>query len=272
MLNKLKGIVKSAILLAKRLKFHLLFKSKPKAGEYCNSKLIYLYRQPTQGTKNRPYLAIIRCGVNHSLIDDCGNRNFDIALNPFASPNTLCLEHYEYLYAGGMNKYKAAYQFLNDSISNKYKGFIFLDDDVEITYSHLNDFLEYCSVHGFRLAQPSLSHDSFFSHRHLVNASKRGWRFVRTVEVMCPYFSNGALNIAIRTFDLSYSTWGLDIAWSRLFDFDPVVVDEFTIKHTQPTDSSGAFYRYMRRIGVSPQQESKRLRGISVEKLRKLTI
>ena len=82
--------------------------------------------------------------------------------------------------------------------------------------------------------------------------------------------SKGALRIAIRTFDLSYSTWGLDIIWPKLFDFDPVVVDEFTIKHSKPIDSSGAFYRYMRHIGVSPQQESIKLRSISVEKLRRL--
>ena len=35
------------------------------------------------------------------------------------------LNDYEYLYAGGMNKYKAAFQFLNEAHLNKYEGFHF---------------------------------------------------------------------------------------------------------------------------------------------------
>ena len=219
-----------------------------------------------QPAENRPYLAIVRCGISHSLIDDGSERNFDIALNCYAEPDSIRSDDYEYLYAGGINKYKAAFQFINEAHLKQYEGFIFLDDDIEITYSHLSQFLTYCSTHGFGLAQPSLTRDSFFSHEHLVNVSRSGWRSVRMVEVMCPYFSASALRIAVRTFDLSYSTWGLDLIWPRLFEFSPVVVDEFSVRHVKAVGRS-AFYEYMRRIGVSPQQELTKLKNISVEKV-----
>src|SRR5262249_26114303 len=159
-----------------------------------------------------PYLAIIRCGSNHCLVNDGSQRNFDIALNMYAHPsNNRLLDDCEYVYSGGLNKYKGAFQFIDARVLEKYRGFTLLDDDIQITHSDLSGFLEYCSAHGLDLAQPSLSSDSFYTYEYLVNASPSGWRAVTMVEVMCPYFSSDAFKVALNTFDLSYSTWGLDV-------------------------------------------------------------
>jgi len=250
----------------------LFFKRKPADGEYCNSKRIYLFKEPAVDRERRKYLAIIRCGATHSLVDD-GGRNFDIALSLYARPTAHALDNCEYSYCGGVNKYKAARQFIDDALLEKYVGFILLDEDLEITYSNLARFLDYCSAHEFQLAQPSLTSDSFFSHSQLLNAAPSGWRAVRMVEVMCPYFSSDALRIALSTFDLSYSTWGLDHVWPRLLNLEPVVVDEFTIKHTRPMRvSDGPFYSYMKRIGVSPQRESRKLMSLSEHQVRSLAM
>ena len=227
--------------------------------------------KPSAGEEPRPYLAIIRCGAAHCLIDDGSSRQFDIALNFYAPPAADTLDDCEYSYSGGLNKYKAAHQFLDDTLLGKYRGFMFLDDDLEITWSELSRFLDYCWAHRLQLAQPSLTRDSFYSHDHLVNAAPYGLRPVRMVEVMCPYFSSDALRIALGTFNLSYSTWGLDELWPRLPGLHPVVVDEFTVRHTRPVSGSdGAFYRYMRRIGVSPMQELSKFRALSEQQVRML--
>jgi hypothetical protein len=272
--RRVRSIADSFILAANRLRFHLFFKSQPADGEYCNSKRIHLFKQPAKDRKYRPYLAIIRCGANHCLVDDGSQRKFDIALNFYACPNDeRSLDGCEYSYSGGANKYKAALQFIDGALLERFRGFIFLDDDLEMTYSHLSQFLEYCEAHGFGLAQPSLTSDSFYSHKHLLNASRSGWRSVNMVEVMCPYFSRDALRVALNTFDLSYSTWGLDHIWPRLLDLEPIVVDEFTIKHIKPLGGSdSSFYRYMRCIGVSPQREREKLRKISDEKVRSMAV
>lgn len=272
--RRVRSIADNFMLAANRLRFHLFFKSQPADGEYCNSKRIHLLKEPAEDREHRPYLAIIRCGANHRLVDDGSQRKFDIALSLYACPNDQSLlDGCEYSYSGGINKYKAACQFIDAALLEKFRGFIFLDEDLEITYSHLGQFLDYCWAHGFGLAQPSLTSDSFYSHKHLLNASRSGWRSVGMVEVMCPYFSSDALRVALNTFDLSYSTWGLDHIWPRLLDLEPVVVDEFTIKHTKPVGGSDSpFYRYMRCIGVSPQRERAKLRKISDEKVRSIAV
>lgn len=268
MLHKPKRIVRNSILFFNRIRFRLFFKRKPGVGEYCNSKRITVHRVPAMGTEGRPYLAIVRCGSAHWLKNDHHGRNFDIALNFYANPDATCADQSEYLYVGGINKYQGAYQFLTEAVRKRYEGFMFLDDDLEITYSQLSRFMSYCSAQRFALAQPSLSKDSYFSHRRLVNAAGTGWRPVGAVEVMCPFFSRQALEQVIGTFNLSYSTWGLDTIWPRVLDIAPVVVDEFTIRHVKPMASSGAFYRYMRRIGVSPRQELTRLKRMFPDKCR----
>lgn len=269
MFHRLMRVIYSTVLLTNKLRFHLFFKHKPSAGQFCNSRLISIIKTPSRDTQNRPYLVIIRCGAGHRLIDDAIQRTFDIALNLYGIPHATSFDDCEYVFSGGINKYKAARQFINEELLEKYQGFMFLDDDIEITYSHLSQFLTYCSAHGFELAQPSLTLDSSFSHAYLLNASTSGCRSVRMVEVMCPYFSSSALRIAKGTFDLSYSTWGLDVIWPQLFASSPVVVDEFKVRHTKPV-GTGNFYKYMRSIGVSPQRELIKLTNTSTVQIRDL--
>jgi len=220
-------------------------------------------KTPDAHHKPRPYLVIIRMGTNHGLQKDGTARNFDLALSAFATPREEFVFDCEYLVSGGLNKLQASQQIIDDTLLARYEGFLFLDDDLEISYRTLSSFLDYCHAHRFQLAQPSLSSDSFFSHRHLINARTEGWRTVPLVEVMCPWFSPDALRTALPTFDWSYSTWGVDIVWPELLRVEPVVVDEFRIRHTKPVTSKGPLYRYMRDIGISPRLELKRLRRVA---------
>lgn len=267
MLQTIKIFIRRILLLVNRVKFHLSYRRVPANGEYCNSKYISVLSKPAKNSAAREYLVFIRCGEAYQMIDDGGERNFDIALNLYANHAGKIPGSYEYLIAGGINKYKAAYQFISDDLLDKYQGFIFLDDDLEIEYSNLCGFLKYCTDNNLELAQPSLTRDSYYSHAHLINVSSAGWRQVEMIEVMCPYFSTEALKIAISTFDLSYSTWGLDYLWPKILGIKPVVVDEFTIRHARPINQNGAFYKYMRGIGISPAQESIKVKNIPLEKL-----
>jgi hypothetical protein len=264
---RLRTPIEAVVLWFNRLRFHLFFKRRPGIGEYCNSKVIRVNRGRREVPAIRSHLVIIRCGREHGLINDGNSRNFDIALNPYLKPASSCLAECDYLYSGGINKYQAALQFISEDLLNAYEGFMLLDDDLEMTYSQLSRFLEYCSRNGLGLAQPSLTRDSSYSHKHLVNAAERGWRAVPMVEIMCPYFSSTSLKTVISTFGLSESTWGLDSLWPRQLDARPVVVDEFTIRHTRP-QGTGFFYRYLRSIGVSPRRDMDRLKQLPVEQLR----
>ena len=89
---------------------------------------------------------------------------------------------------------------------------------------------------------------------------------------MCPYFSTESLKTVSNTFDLSYSTWGLCHVWPKILNTIPVVVDEFTIKHTRPVSRDGSFYRYMREIGICPLKEKIKLEKIPLASLQTLKI
>lgn len=261
-MQSIRRLGRCVVLLINRIGFHLFFTRKPGSGRYCNSKLVYVSKRLAPESPPRTFLAFIRSGREFRLIDDGSERNFDIALNLYAGPDGRAPRQCEYLIAGGLNKYKAAYQFLDDRLLDSYRGIVFLDDDLEMTYSELSGFLAFCGRNALTLAQPSLSHDSYYSHPHLLNMPGGRSRNVHLVEVMCPYFSVEALKTAIFTFDLSYSTWGLDYLWPRLPGIQPVVVDAFEIRHTKPIRDKGAFYTYMRAIGISPRDEETRLRRI----------
>lgn len=253
-------------LFVNRVRFLLFFKVRPNEDEFCNSKYIKLVKslsvKPT-----RQFLVLIRCGDEHELIDDGVERVFDIAISAYASPSQKTCDECEYLISGGINKYKTAYQFIDQAILSHYDGFIFLDDDLKISYSEMNGFLECCFSNAFELAQPSLSHDSHISHKHLLHKPDSGWRQVDMVEVMCPYFSRSFLRRSLKTFNLSYSTWGLDYVWPKLLHERPVVIDRFIINHTKPiADDTGPFYRYMMSIGASPRRELKKLRKMPVRR------
>ena len=137
MMQTILKIYRRLSLLVNRIAFHVFFKRIPAQGEYCNSKLISVVKCPDGSQFVRDYLVFIRCGTEHQLIDDSTERCFDIALNVYAKTEGKALEDCEYLIAGGVNKYKAAGQFIDKHILARYKGFMFMDDDLEITSSRL---------------------------------------------------------------------------------------------------------------------------------------
>lgn len=249
-------------LLVKHIVFQFFFKKKPGPGEFCNAKDIVNVKTPLEDTAN-VNLVFIRSGAQHQLIDDGSGKTFDIAINFYASPEDQSqVMASDYIISGGLNKYKAASQFLSDELLDRYESFMLLDDDLEITYSKLNEFFEYCRSNEFLLAQPSLSPDSYYSHEEMLNKANSGWRYEYMVEVMCPYFSREALRKVLPSFNLSYSTWGLDHIWPVLLNTRAVIVDEVMIKHTSPHRTDGPFYQYMDSIGISPELELRKLRKL----------
>ena len=254
-MRRARAAARRAVLLLNRIRFHLFFKRVPDAGRPSNSKRVAVLRRLPPSARARKFLVFVRSGGACELVDD-GERNFDIALNLYAAPRGASLPNHEYLVSGGINKYKAAYQFIDEELLRTYRGFMFLDDDLQITHSELSAFLEFCQANGLQLAQPSQTNDSHCSHDSLRQVPGARSRRSDLVEVMCPYFSADALRTAIFTFDLSYSTWGLDYLWPKLRGLRPVVVDAFVIKHVRPMESNGPFYEYMKRIGISPDDEA----------------
>src|SRR5262245_27493044 len=153
-MSGVRNLARRAILSFNRIKFHLFFRKRPDPGHHSNSKLVSVRKRPPPESPRRTFLVFIRSGGTCRLIDD-GERNFDIVLNLYAGPYDASLGNHEYSVSGGINKYKAAYQFIDEDLLSAYRGFMFLDDDLEITYSQLSAFLDFCRQNDLQLAQPS---------------------------------------------------------------------------------------------------------------------
>lgn len=239
----------------RRLHFFLFFKRRPAAGEYCNSKLIG--EVECRGTPGkRPFLVVVRTGSRHCISGVHAGRNFDLALNHYAPPSTDLV--FDYRYGGGLSKFMAARQFFGLTGMATYQGYMFMDDDLEISCDGLCAFLEHCLSRDTALAQPSLSPDSFFSIPDLLHQPSANDRETAMVEVMMPYMSAATLSSLLPTFDQSISSWGIDCVWPRLINSPPRVIDSFQVRHANPV-GGGAFYRYLQSIGISPLEEMETL-------------
>jgi len=87
-------------------------------------------------------------------------------------------------------------------------------------------------------------------------------RTTNWVEVMAPFLARDFLKEMLHSFDLSISGWGIDIYWGHHLGerWTAGIVDDFLMRHTSPSNhASGAFYTYLKSIGVDPYQEMRNI-------------
>jgi hypothetical protein len=217
----------------------------------------------TPGHAPRRFLVFVRSGstpVPQPRWDlRAPGRTYDILANFFAPPAERCwlLESADYVASGGLSKFCAAKQLLVPQLLERYAGVLLLDDDVE-THFDPGVFAAWVAEQGIDLAQASLTADSVAGHRVCLNHPTCVVRETNFVEVMAPYFSQALLRAAIGEFDRSISSWGLDVLWGARYGRSHrlAIVDLFTMAHRRASDlTTGAFYQYLRSLGVDPLRE-----------------
>lgn len=119
-------------------------------------------------------------------------------------------------------------------VIDQYDYFWFPDDDIATTTADINRMFHLFSGGPFRLAQPSLSHNSYYSYRTLLQKG-RGFRSVSHVEVMCPLMTRDTLKKLLCTFKENDSSWGYDLAWTELLGRKHIgVLDQVAVWHCKP--------------------------------------
>lgn len=215
--------------------------------------------------RHRRFLIMIRCGSNErpSLFREPlpDERNFDLAVNYFAPPHPddYFRRGSEFLVAGGLSKFQAAKQLMHAGLLGEYEGLYFLDDDIELHFDP-SDFLEYCAVKRFAIAQAALTHPSDGAWKITFHHPAFEYRLTNFVEVMAPYFSRDFLMSVVEAFDISISTYGLDVFWGSQLEANQnaAIVDIFQMSHLKKRDfSSGAYYEYLRSQGIDCFKEMK---------------
>jgi len=123
---------------------------------------------------------------------------------------------------------------------NKYIGF--LDDDIAVSVSEINQLIQIAEVESLDVFQPSLTHDSYFQHRQFIN--KPGYHIIKQdwVEIMAPFYKFEIFNAFSPYLKDHISGYGVDIylvptIQNLLCLTNTAVVHKIQVKHIRPIRS-----------------------------------
>ena len=85
-----------------------------------------------------------------------------------------------------------------------------IDDDVIMAISDINRALHIARTAQLDVFSPTLTHDSYFSHRWMLQQPHIQIRSVNWVEVMCPFYKFDIFMMAAPYFNGYTSSWGFD--------------------------------------------------------------
>ena len=170
-----------------------------------------------------------------------GNPNFDLVLLYYGD-NLEKAESYlkdtPYVYASKGFKWWLIKAFIEDNLEwvSQYEYIWFPDDDLKITTEDINKLFEVAKEYDLYIAQPALL--GYASHQITLPQENSLLRYTNFVEVMAPLMNLDTVLKLKETFDVNYSSWGLDGVWSYLLG-DPkdkiAIIDTIKMTHTKPT-------------------------------------
>lgn len=198
----------------------------------------------------RDFLIYTACNKGKTEIELLGpDRLFDVAINDYTESNTYPQEA-EYKFSKDEWKYPHIKHNLKDIVFN-YKACAFFDEDVKISTLDLNRlFLEGLSL-NLNIWQASFTSNSISPWHHLFHKSNSHFRTTNEIEIMMPIFSQSALKKCWETFDLNYSSWGIEIVWYNLLKEKICVIDTVQAAHLRPIKS----YDMIMPNGLKPREE-----------------
>lgn len=216
----------------------------------------------------RQNLVIVRAGPQ-SLHDQWldlpdAQRSFDLVISyydraayerfvPRPGVTALCVP-------GG--KWDGLYQTLTTLGLGHYDYFWLPDDDIATTGATINRIFALTRQHGLTVAQPALTHDSYFTHFMFYQCPGFKLRYTNFIEIMVPCLGRAVLQRSLPLFHTTMSGFGLDYIWCRWPEsgaFRAAILDEIAVHHTRPIGQ--VLTAAMAKAGrLTPPQEEVRLR------------
>lgn len=194
-------------------------------------------------SRSKKALVVLRCG-DASLHPEYVNQyaDFDVVLSYFGNDLPYDLTHIQYAHYCKGSKWEGLNAFFqaNPSIWQAYDYIWLPDDDLSSDVANINQFLQIAAQERFDLAQPGLTHNSYWSF--LITRQVKGLRYrvSNFVEVMAPLFSRSAFAVCVDTFAENKSGFGLDFLWRTLLKGRKIgIIDQTPVFHTRPVGSAG---------------------------------
>lgn len=189
-------------------------------------------------------------------------RTFDIIFLAYHDPSTipwLSLDSKEYTVRDlrGFKWHMVHDLFEHEpQLLSAYRFFFFVDDDIAIDKSAIDELFFLMDRYSLMMSQPVLTRNSYKSWRTLRKQFCSGVRYLSTVELMCPVLHRSAILELRNTFNLNNSGWGLDILWGDIIrkkfgDRSIAVFDLVKAHHTKPV-GRGELYQ---KLGKSAFEE-----------------
>lgn len=199
------------------------------------------------------------------------NKNFDLLLfnNTGKSGEieqyNVPYEHYisEKTENKGEIFYHISKYLTNNNLQYNYVGVI--DDDIIFKISDFNYMLHIADVHKLDVFQPSISKDSYFSHRKFVNRSGLMVSMIDWVEIMAPFYRQNLLLACEPYFSKTISGQGVDcflMPVLQIIHNQTVtgIIHAIQVKHARPIRSHQRIYGN----GLNNEQEIEIIRQSSI--------
>lgn len=207
---------------------------------------------------NKPYLALFRAGptsLHPQAIERLPEQTFDYALSWFGqdAPEAPGAK-FVHMQSGA--KWPGLYATLKEywPVISQYRYVWLPDDDLLCVPEDVSRMFMICQDLNLELAQPALTHESYFSHVITLQHKKFQVRFTNFVEIMAPIFSIDMLGRVLETMRGTISGWGLDYVWPRMSSMGSVaIIDETPVFHTRPV--GGPNYKLNKAAGLNPVHE-----------------
>lgn len=217
----------------------------------------------TDGSRNRN-LVVVRAGRNSlhpQWLGGAAERSWDLIVSVYDSA-----AHFDdgegvrvELRPGG--KWDGIHAlFAESDLLDRYD-FIWLpDDDIAATAQDIDAIFAAMQRYDLQVAQPSLTHDSYYSLFPVMSCPGFTLRYLNFVEVMVPCVRAGLLRQVLDDFRTSMSGRGMDWIWCRLAPdprYKAAVLDSISVRHTRPV---GTLLRgTIASRGTTPEDEERAL-------------
>jgi hypothetical protein len=212
---------------------------------------------------NRRNLVIVRAGdssIHPEWLNAPGEeRNWDLIVSYFGD-NPDMFRGGDWLRIDGKGpKLRGVYNLIHshEQLVRQYEYVCLAEEDLQCTCHGFNRIFEVCRERRLKLAQPSLTHDSYCAHAITLHSPSFRLRFTTFVEQMIPCMDSDTLWRLLPTMNESVSCWGVEFAWAGILASDPfsiAIIDEVQIRHTRPL-GSGTLYDPLKANGISPWDE-----------------
>nr|WP_321460986.1 hypothetical protein [uncultured Cohaesibacter sp.] len=144
---------------------------------------------------------------------------------------------YFHHYKGG--KWSGIYDFFVNfpELLREFDYFWFVDDDILADIEVVSKFFEIVSAHGFALAQPALTSQSYWAHRITLQNEGFIFRNSNLVELMMPVMKRDFLEKVLPLFKGRDAAMGVDFMWHQLTENpqrDVAIIDATPMTHSRP--------------------------------------